>query len=82
MGFNVPNWGTIAAGTSMLLGYTFSGQDQGAQYAEGTPENPGGALVSDQEGIWMDPLGNISYFFTLTNIGNDTGFGLDGGGFS
>jgi hypothetical protein len=82
MGFNVPGWGSIAANASFPVGYTFGGQNQGAQYAEGMPENPEGALISDQEGIWMDPNGNISYFFTLTNIGSNTVFGLDGGGFS
>jgi hypothetical protein len=73
--FNVPNWGFIASGASFPVGYTFGGQNMGAQFAEGMPQNPGGVLISDQEGISMDFNGGINYQFTLTNWGLDTTFG-------
>ena len=47
MAFNVPHWGTIASGQSITIGYTFGGQNHGAQFAEGNPENPGCCLISD-----------------------------------
>jgi hypothetical protein len=83
MGFNVAHWGTIASGQSFAVGYTFGGQNRGAQFAEGNPEDPLGDLISDQEGIYMDNGGGTNYRFQLTNIGPvTTTYGLDGGGLS
>jgi hypothetical protein len=82
MSFNVPHWGTIDSGQSFPVAFTFAGQNQGAIFAEGNPENPGGALVSDQEEIFMDNNGGTNYQFQLTNVGSSTSFGLDGGGLS
>lgn len=80
MSFNVAHWGTIASGQSFQVGYTFGGQNKGAILAEGNPENPGGNLTSDQEGIIMTAGGGTNYRFQLTNIGSNTSYGLDGGG--
>lgn len=82
MAFNVAHWGTIQAGQSFPVGFTFGAKNQGALFAEGNPENPGGALISDQEAITMDNNGGTNYQFQLTNIGATTSFGLDGGGLS
>lgn len=80
MAFNVPNWGTISGGQSFPVAYTFGGANHGAQFAEGSPQNPGAFLISDQEGISTDNGGGITYQFQLTCFGNSTVFSLDGGG--
>jgi hypothetical protein len=81
MSFNVAHFGAINSGQSITVGYTFGGQNRGAQFAEGNPEDPGAILISDQEGIAMDNSGATSYRFQLTNISAvNTTFGLDGGG--
>jgi hypothetical protein len=83
MAFNVANWGTINSGQSFPVGYTFGGQNRGAQFAQGNPENPGATLISDQEAITMTGSGGTNYQFQLSNIGSaNTTYGLDGGGLS
>lgn len=83
MAFNIPNAGTIDKGQSFIISYSFGGQNKGAQFAEGNPENPGATLISDQEGITMTSTGSTTYQFQLTNTGSsNTVFGVDGGGLS
>ncbi len=82
MAFNVPNWGFIAGGASFPVGYTFNGEDRGAQCAEGKPENPLGNLISDRQQIFRGSDNRITYQFQLTNVGQNTTFMLCGGGLS
>jgi len=81
MAYNV-HWGTIAAGASFPVGYVLNGgQDFGAQYAQGSPENPGGNLVSENhQKILGDDGHTVTYIFQLTNFGTDTNYMLEGGG--
>lgn len=81
MAYNVPNWGFIAAGQTINVCYLFDGgQDLGAQFAEGKPENPGGGyLRSSNHQIFFNGS-QIVYCFQLTNLGEDTTFMLCGGG--
>jgi hypothetical protein len=83
MAYNVANWGSIdASPASFPVGFTFGGQSQGAQFAEGFPQSSGAHLISDNEQIDNDG-GSITYFFQLTNVGNEpTSFTLSGGGLS
>ena len=83
MAFNVPNWGFIAAGSTLVTGYLFgSGEDRGAQFAQGKPENPLGDIITDQQTIFRAEDNHIEYFIRLTNIGQNTTFMLCGGGLS
>ena len=89
MSYNVSGWGTVAAGATIPVAYIFgSGQDLGAQYAQGKPEgalidgSSDGALVSFNHQINLTvATGAIVYVFQLTNLtGSDTSFMLTGGG--
>jgi hypothetical protein len=83
MGYNVKNWGFIASGQKIGVGYVINGgADFGAQFAQGSPENPGGNLITDSHEKILDPNGAVVYAFQLTNNGNDTFFALEGGGLS
>jgi hypothetical protein len=83
MAFNVANWGSIGANAGPIsVGYTFSGQSQGAQFAEGFPQSGGAHLISTDQEIDNDG-GQITYWFNLTNTGNQpTTYTLSGGGLS
>lgn len=82
MAYNVNNWGYVASGATIGVGFYWPGQDQGAQYAQGSPQNPGGDLISDGHEKSMDNTGQVFYGFTLTNRGLSTVFALEGGGLS
>lgn len=78
--YNVNNWGFIASGQTFGVGYIINGgADFGAQFAQGSPENPGGNLVSDAHEKILDPSGAVIYAFQLTNFGANTFFALEGG---
>jgi hypothetical protein len=82
MAYNVPNWGSIGAHTGPLwVGYIFnSGDNMGAQFAQGNPQSSGADLVSfDHEMDNSD--GHITYWFKLTNTGDQpTSYTISGGG--
>ena len=83
MAHNLNNWGFIATGQKIGVGYVINGgADFGAQFAQGSPENPGGNLITDSHEKILDPNGAVVYAFQLTNTGNDTFFALEGGGLS
>jgi hypothetical protein len=82
MGYNVANWGYIDGDTSITVGFTFGGASEGAQFAEGFPEDSGNTLISNNEGISFGTDSQYSYQFDLTCYGTGTRFGLDGGGLS
>jgi hypothetical protein len=89
MAYNISGFGTVVANGSYLLSYWInSGQDFGAQYAQGKPEGAAldgsadGALISTNHQISLD-VGTqaISYVFQILNPTNsDTSFMLCGGG--
>jgi hypothetical protein len=89
MSYNVSGWGTIAPGPPITVSYIFgSGQDEGAQFAQGKPEgatldgSSDGSLVSSNHQIDLTvETGAITYSFQLQNLTNsDTSFMLCGGG--
>jgi hypothetical protein len=85
MAFNVPNWAFIPAGTSNLpIGFWFNNgtQDMGAQFAEGSPQDNGGDLVTNNFEKAFDLQGLTSYTITVSNNGSDTWMELEGGGLS
>jgi hypothetical protein len=83
MAFNIANWGSISANAGpIFVGYTWGGQGHGAQFAEAYPQSSGAQLVSSDEEIDNEG-GQISYWFQLTNTGNQpTSYTLSGGGLS
>ncbi len=82
MAYNV-HWGFIAAGASFPVGYLINGgQDFGAQFAQGSPENPGGDLVTGNHGKILDGNRKVTYWFDLSNRGTSTFYMLEGGGLS
>jgi len=83
MAYNVNHWEFIATGQKIGVGYVINGgADFGTQLAQGSPENPGGNLITDSHEKMLDPNGAVVYAFQLTNTGNDTFFALEGGGLS
>lgn len=83
MAYNVPNWGFIASNQTIGVGYIINGgADFGAQFAQGSPENPGGNLTTDAHEKILDPSGAVIYAFNLRNSGANTFFALEGGGLS
>jgi hypothetical protein len=54
----------------------------GAQFAQGSPQDNGGDLVTSNHEKFLDLEGRVSYYFSLSNIGSDTYFQLEGGGLS
>jgi hypothetical protein len=82
MAYNV-HWGSIDSGATVFVAYVINGgQDQGAQFAQGSSENPGGDLVSDGHEKILSSDGNntVTYAFQLTNFGTATNYMLEGGG--
>ena len=84
MAFNDLGFGTIAPGDVQRWWYRLDGgSDLGAQYCMANPLNPGGCLQVSDETKCRDDDGSITYWVTITNIGNvTTNFHLSGGGLS
>jgi hypothetical protein len=84
MAYNIPNWGFINAGATITVGYWFNNgtSDQGAQYAQGHPQDNGGDLVVTNHEKFFDLEGRWSYFFQMSNVDSDTWYALEGGGLS
>jgi hypothetical protein len=85
MSYNVKNWAFIPAGASNVpIGFWFdSGKsDEGAQFAEGSPQDNGGSLVTNNQAKQLDLQGLVSYSITVSNNGSDTWMELEGGGLS
>jgi hypothetical protein len=85
MAYNVPNWAFIPAGASNVsIGYWFNNgtSDLGAQFAQGSPQDNGGDLVTNNHEKTFDLQGRTAYFFTVSNAGSDTWMELEGGGLS
>lgn len=85
MAYNVPFWAFIPAGASNVpIGFWFNNgkSDEGAQFAQGSPQDNGGDLVTNNQGKQLDLRGLISYSITVSNFGSDTWMALEGGGLS
>ena len=84
MSYNVANWGYINGGATITVGYWFNNgtSSEGAQYAEGFPEDSGNTLTVTNEGIGFGTNSLTWYQFDLTCAGGGTRFSLDGGGLS
>jgi hypothetical protein len=83
MAFNVPNWAFLAAGASNVpMGFFWQGQDHGAQFAQGSPQDNGGDLVTNGFEKTLDLQGQMIYTITVSNRGADTWMELEGGGLS
>jgi hypothetical protein len=64
MAYNVNNWGFIATGQKIGVGYVINGgADFGAQFAQGSPENPGGNLITDAHEKILDSNGAVVYAY-------------------
>jgi hypothetical protein len=64
------------------IGFWFNNgtSDQGAQYAQGSPQDNGGELVTNSFAKTLDLQGRVSYTITVSNRGSDTWMELEGGG--
>lgn len=83
MAFNVPNWAFIPAGASNVwIRYGFTNGDHGAQYSQGSPQDNGGNLVTNNFGKQLDLQGKTWYSINVSNVGSDTWMELEGGGLS
>jgi hypothetical protein len=85
MGYNVKNWAFIPAGVSNVgIGFGFNNghSDEGAQYAQGSPQDNGGNLITNNFGKQLDLQGNTWYSINVSNVGSDTWMELEGGGLS
>ena len=85
MAFNVPNWAFLASGASNVpMNFWFNNgtADEGAQYAQGSSQDNGGVLVTNNFGKTLDLQGRVSYSSSVSNHGSDTWMELEGGGLS
>ncbi len=85
MAYNVKNWAFLASGASNVpMGFWFNNgtSDKGAQYAQGSPQDNGGELVTNSFAKTLDLQGRVSYTITVSNHGSDTWMELEGGGLS
>jgi len=85
MAYNVPFWAFIPAGASNVpIGFWFNNgtADEGAQFAQGSPQDNGGDLITNNQGKQLDLRGLVSYSITVSNRGSDTWMELEGGGLS
>jgi hypothetical protein len=80
--YNVPNWGYIAGGAAIRVGYLLNGgQDDGAQWAQANPEDSNAGLLTSGHGMLLNPQTSKKvYYFDLKNEGpGGTRYALDGG---
>ena len=82
MRYNIPKWAFIAAGVNVTLGYGFNNgtADEGAQFAQGAPQDHGGLLISTHHAKQFDLRGKTWYSFNVANVGEETWMKLEGGG--
>ena len=85
MAYNVPFWAFIPAGAQNFgIGFWFNNgtSDEGAQFAQGSPQDNGGVLITNNQGKSLDLQGRVAYSITVSNVGSDTWMELEGGGLS
>jgi hypothetical protein len=85
MGFNVKNWAFVPSGASNVpMGFWFNNgsTDEKAQYAQGSPQDNGGSLVTNNFEKVLDLQGKVIYQISVSNNGSDTWMELEGGGLS
>jgi hypothetical protein len=83
MAINVDNWGYINGGSTIEVGLLINdGQDFGAQFFEGKPQDANNTLTTNNEGISFGVDGKHAYWFQLHCDGVGTRYALCGGGFT
>jgi hypothetical protein len=81
MAYNVDNWGVIAGGATIGVGFIFgSGDNKGSQWAQGEPQDAGNTLTTTNARITFGDDSKFSYAFDLHCDGRGGRFGLHGGG--
>ena len=80
MAFNVNNWGVIAGGATIGVGFNLNNHSVGSQWAMGLPEDANNTLTTSNFRASFNSDSTFTYAFDLHCNGVGCRFSLNGGG--